>query len=67
MFNMLRVNLGGELPDDFVTWLEVLTGALFVFYCMKLRRVLYRLVSNVGGEGDMLVANNASGYNFGTT
>lgn len=26
MFNLFRINLGGELPADFVTWLEVLTG-----------------------------------------
>jgi len=35
--------MGGALPTDFVSWMEVLTG----------------------GEGDMLVCNNNSGYNYG--
>lgn len=43
IFTKLRTNMGGSLPDDFVSWWEVLTG----------------------GEGDMLVCNNASGYNYG--
>jgi alpha-amylase len=38
-----RNNLGGKLPDDFITWLEVL----------------------LGGEGDMLMCNAQSGYNYG--
>lgn len=44
ILSKLRANLGGgDLPADFVVWMEVLTG----------------------GEGDMLVCNNASGYNYG--
>jgi alpha-amylase len=44
ILSKLRANLGGgPLPDDFIVWMEVLTG----------------------GEGDMLVCNNASGYNYG--
>lgn len=39
----LRNNLGGKMPDDWITWLEVL----------------------LGGEGDMLMCNVNSGYNYG--
>lgn len=39
----LRNNMGGSLPDDFITWLEVL----------------------LGGEGDMLMCDVDSGYNYG--
>ena len=39
----VRNNLGGKMPSDWVTWLEVL----------------------LGGEGDMLMCNVKSGYNYG--
>lgn len=38
-----RNNLGGHLPDDFITWLEIL----------------------LGGESDLLMCNENSGYNYG--
>lgn len=43
IFTKLRNNMGGSMPDDWITWLEVLTG----------------------GEGDMLLCNVDSGYNYG--
>lgn len=43
IFTKLRNNLGGHMPEDWVTWLEVL----------------------LGGEGDMLMCNVNSGYNYG--
>eukprot|EP00604_Paraphysomonas_vestita_P002409 CAMPEP_0174819370 /NCGR_PEP_ID=MMETSP1107-20130205/2556_1 /TAXON_ID=36770 /ORGANISM="Paraphysomonas vestita, Strain GFlagA" /LENGTH=368 /DNA_ID=CAMNT_0016032727 /DNA_START=768 /DNA_END=1874 /DNA_ORIENTATION=+ len=39
----LRNNLGGSMPADWITYLEVL----------------------LGGEGDMLMCNTESGYNYG--
>lgn len=39
----VRANMGGSLPPDFITWLEIL----------------------LGGEGDMLMCNPDSGYNYG--
>jgi alpha-amylase len=39
----VRRNLGGSMPADWMTWLEVL----------------------IGGEGDMLMCNVNSGYNYG--
>mmetsp|Transcript_4813 Transcript_4813/g.7636 ORF Transcript_4813/g.7636 Transcript_4813/m.7636 type:complete len:633 (-) Transcript_4813:244-2142(-) len=44
IFSKLRRNLGGSLPDDFITWWEVL----------------------LGGEGDLLMCNGDSGYNYGS-
>ena len=43
IFAKVRRNMGGELPDDFITWLEVL----------------------LGGEGQMLMCDVNSGYNYG--
>ncbi|CAM9122953.1 unnamed protein product, partial [Ectocarpus fasciculatus] len=43
IFTKVRNNMGGTMPDDWVTWLEVL----------------------VGGEGDMLLCDVDSGYNYG--
>jgi len=44
IFSKLRRNLGGSLPEDFITWWEVL----------------------LGGEGDLLMCNGDSGYNYGS-
>lgn len=43
IFTKFKANLGGKLPSDFFTWLEVL----------------------LGGEADLLMCNEASGYNYG--
>jgi alpha-amylase len=43
IFDEFRGNMGGALPDDFITWWEVL----------------------LGGEADMLLCNEKSGYNYG--
>lgn len=43
IFSKLKANLGGSLPDDFVSWLEVL----------------------LGGEAQLLMCNQQSGYNYG--
>lgn len=43
IFSKFRRNMGGNLPEDFFTWWEVLTG----------------------GEKDMLICDEDSGYNYG--
>ena len=43
IFSKLKRNMGGEMPDDWITWLEVL----------------------LGGEKDMLMCDENSGYNYG--
>jgi len=43
ILSMVRRNMGGSLPTDFMTYLEVIFG----------------------GEGDMLMCNVNSGYNYG--
>ncbi|KAH3746185.1 alpha amylase domain protein [Pelomyxa schiedti] len=43
IFSKLKVNMGGSLPSDFVTWLEII----------------------LGGEANMLMCNEYSGYNYG--
>ena len=43
IFTKFRANMGGKLPTDFFTWLEIL----------------------LGGESDLLMCDEASGYNYG--
>ncbi|ETO18757.1 hypothetical protein RFI_18498, partial [Reticulomyxa filosa] len=43
IFSKFKRNMGGALPDDFITYLEVL----------------------LGGESDMLMCDDDSGYNYG--
>ena len=52
--------MGGTLPDDFITWLEVILGS-----AMKLLFKLSNHYLFLGGESDMLMCDPDSGYNYG--